>query len=120
VPAQGRWYAGRRVWSGLGGQKRVALHAERADAAGDPHPACGLGRLRGRRAAEDDFVHKVQRAGFACAQVLQREPLSIDDCTLCPPFSDEVIALMRRLIPTERRSRPAVAVVVKAFLPQMQ
>ena len=50
----------------------------------------------------------------------RREPLSIDDCTLCPPFSDEVIALMRRLIPTERRSWPAVAVVVKAFLPRMQ
>jgi hypothetical protein len=73
-------------------------------------------------------VHKVQRAGFACAQVLhfacaqvlQREPLCIDNCTLCPPFSDEVIALVPRLSPTERRSRPAGAVVVKAFLPQMQ
>jgi hypothetical protein len=57
---------------------------------------------------------------FACAQVLQRELLSIDNCTLCPLFSDEVIALVPRLSPTERPSRPAVAVVVKAFLPQMQ
>ena len=65
-------------------------------------------------------MHKVQRAGFACAQILQRGPLSIDDRTLCPLFSDEVIALMRRIIPTERRSRPAVTVVVKAFLPHMQ
>jgi hypothetical protein len=94
----------------------VALHAERADAAGDPHPACGLRRLRGRSAAKDDVVHKLPRAEFARAQVLRREPLSIDNCTLCPLFSDEVIALMRRLIPTERRSQPAVAVVVKAFL----
>ena len=52
--------------------------------------------------------------------VLHREPLSIDDCALYPLFSDEVIALMRKLIPTERHDRVAVAVVVKAFLPQMQ
>jgi hypothetical protein len=31
-----------------------------------------------------------------------------------------IAALMRRLIPTERHGRVAVAVVVKAFLPQMQ
>ena len=35
-------------------------------------------------------------------------------------FSNEVIALMRELIPTEPCGRVAVAVVAKAFLPQMQ
>ena len=70
--------------------------------------------------AEDDFLHKVQRAGFTGAGVLHREPLSIDDCALYPLFSDEVIALMRKLIPTERHGRVAVAVVVKAFLPLAQ
>ena len=65
-------------------------------------------------------MHKLPRAEFAGAQVPRRELLSIDNCTLCPLSSDEVIALVPRLSPTERRSRPAVAVVVKAFLPQMQ
>jgi arsenite methyltransferase len=57
---------------------------------------CVVGAL-----AEDDFLHNVQRAGFAGAQVLQREPLNIDDCTPYPLFSNEVIALMRELIPPE-------------------
>jgi arsenite methyltransferase len=33
-------------------------------AARDPHPAGGVGRLRGRRLAEDDFLHKLQLARF--------------------------------------------------------
>ena len=82
-------------------------------------PAAWAGCVAGAL-AEDDFLHKLQRAGFSGARVLHREPLSIDDCALYPLFSDEVIALMRKLIPTERHDRVAVAVVVKAFLPQMQ
>jgi hypothetical protein len=82
-------------------------------------PAAWAGCVAGAL-AEDDFLHKLQRAGFSGAGVLHREPLSIDDCALYPLFSDEVIALMRKLIPTERHDRVAVAVVVKAFLPQMQ
>jgi hypothetical protein len=35
-------------------------------------------------------------------------------------FSNEVIAPMRELIPTERYGRVAASIVVKAFLPQMQ
>jgi arsenite methyltransferase len=65
-------------------------------------------------------LHKLQRAGLTGAQVLHRQPLSIDDCALYPLFSDDVIALMRKLIPTERRGRVAVALVVKSLLPPMQ
>ena len=65
-------------------------------AARDPHPAGGVGRLRGRRLAEDDFLHKLQRVGFTGAQVLHRQPLSNDDCALYPLFSDDLIALMRK------------------------
>jgi len=46
--------------------------------------------------------------------VVQREPLSIDDCALYPLFPENVIRLMRLLIPRERHARVAVAIVVKA------
>jgi SAM-dependent methyltransferase len=68
-------------------------------------PAAWAGCVAGAL-AEDDFLHKLQRVGFPGAQVLHRQPLSIDDCALYPLFSDDVIALMRKLIPTERQGRP--------------
>ena len=90
MPAHGRRYPSRCWWSRLSGQNRDALDFEFAGAPGDLHPACGLLRLRGRRAGRGRAV------------------------------LNEVIALMRELIPTEPCDRMAVAVVVKAFLPQMQ
>lgn len=82
-------------------------------------PAAWTGCIAGAL-AEADFLHRLDRAGFADAQVLNRRPLSIDDCALYPLFSAEVIALMRKLIPIERHDRVAVAVVVKAYLSGMQ
>ena len=79
-------------------------------------PAAWAGCVAGAL-AEDDFLLKLDRAGFVGPEVLHREPLSIDDCALYPLFSDEVIALMRRLIPGERHGSVAVAVVVRAALP---
>src|SRR5262245_7861552 len=66
-------------------------------------PAAWAGCISGAL-AEDDFVHKLERAGFRGAEVLQREPLSIDDCALYPLFSDQVIRLMRQLIPPAKHS----------------
>jgi arsenite methyltransferase len=79
-------------------------------------PAAWAGCVAGAL-AEDDFLRKLARAGFVDAEVLHRLPMSIDDCALYPLFSDEVIALMRRLIPPDRHGSVAVAVVVKAALP---
>jgi arsenite methyltransferase len=79
-------------------------------------PAAWAGCVAGAL-AEDDFVHKLEKAGFADVEVLHREPLGIDDCALYPLFSDQVIALMRRLIPEERHDTVAVAVVVRGHLP---
>lgn len=78
-------------------------------------PAAWAGCVAGAL-AEGDFVSKLTRAGFLDAAVLHRQPLSIDDCALYPLFSDEVIGLMRRLIPPDRHESVAVAVVVKAAL----
>jgi arsenite methyltransferase len=76
-------------------------------------PAAWAGCVAGAL-AESDFVYKLEKAGFRDVQVRGREPLSIDDCALYPLFSDEVITLMRQLIPAERHRDVAVAVVVTA------
>jgi SAM-dependent methyltransferase len=79
-------------------------------------PAAWAGCVAGAL-AEEDFLRKLERAGFIEVRVRHRERLSVDDCALYPLFSDEVIALMRKLIPRERHEAVAVAVVVTAKLP---
>jgi arsenite methyltransferase len=80
-------------------------------------PAAWAGCVAGAL-AEEAFLHKLDRAGFEGAEVMHRAALSIDDCALYPLFSDEVIRLMRALIPVEQHARVAVAVVVTAHLPE--
>jgi arsenite methyltransferase len=81
-------------------------------------PAAWAGCVAGAL-AEEGFLHKLDRAGFQDAEVVYRAPLSIDDCALYPLFSDDVIRLMRTLIPVELHAQVAVAVVVKAQLPEV-
>jgi arsenite methyltransferase len=63
---------------------------------------------------ERDFVEKLEKAGFGELEVHQREPLSVDDLTLYPLFTDELIELMRTLIPPERQTEVATSVVITA------
>jgi arsenite methyltransferase len=63
---------------------------------------------------ERDFVEKLEKAGFGELEVHQREPLSVDDLTLYPLFTDELIELMRTLIPLERQTEVATSVVITA------
>ncbi|HXF97144.1 MAG TPA: hypothetical protein VNJ46_00855 [Gaiellaceae bacterium] len=65
---------------------------------------------------ERDFVDKLERAGFAAVTVHSREPVSIDDLALYPLFTQELIELMRALLPPERQGAVATAVVVTARL----
>jgi arsenite methyltransferase len=81
-------------------------------------PAAWAGCVAGAL-AEDAFLHKLALAGFEDAEVVYRAPLSVDDCALYPLFSDEVIRLMQTLIPVEHHAQVAVAVVVKAQLPDV-
>jgi arsenite methyltransferase len=76
-------------------------------------PAAWAGCVAGAL-AEADFVRKLEKAGFGRIEVLNREPMSVDDCALYPLFSDEVIQLMKRLIPVEKQDAVAVSVVIKA------
>jgi arsenite methyltransferase len=79
-------------------------------------PAAWAGCVSGAL-AEDDFIKKLRKAGFQDVQVLQRTPLSVDDCALYPLFGDELIELMRELIPPEKQRAVAVSVVVRASNP---
>jgi arsenite methyltransferase len=67
--------------------------------------------------AERDFVEKLEKAGFTGVAVLQREPVGVDDCALYPLFTDDLIELMRRLIPQAQQEAVAVSVVVRADRP---
>jgi hypothetical protein len=63
---------------------------------------------------ERDFVEKLEQAGFGDIEIHQREPVSVDDLSLYPLFTAELIELMRTLIPPERHSAVATAVVLTA------
>ncbi len=64
--------------------------------------------------AERDFVEKLEKAGFEGVDVVDRQPVSVDDFTLYPLFTDDLIHLMRTLIPAEQQSSVATSVVVRA------
>ena len=65
---------------------------------------------------ERDFVAKLERAGFTNIEILERTPLGVDDCTLYPLFTTDVLTLMRTLIPPERQQTIGTAIVVRAQL----
>lgn len=66
---------------------------------------------------ERDFVAKLEKAGFKDVEVVERTPVSVEDASLYPLFTDEVLELMRTLIAPERQSRVAIAIVVRARIP---
>jgi hypothetical protein len=66
---------------------------------------------------ERDFVHKLTKAGFVDIEIVERSPFGVDDCDLYPLFTDDLRALMRKLIPPEQQARVATSIVVKAKLP---
>ncbi len=67
--------------------------------------------------AERDFVEKLEKVGFRGVEILHREPVGVDDCALYPLFTDDLIGLMRRLIPEAQQDAVAVSVVVRAERP---
>ena len=67
--------------------------------------------------AERDFVRKLQKAGFEEIEVVARDPWGIEECALYPLFDEELIALMRRLIPEEDQQHVGDSVVIRASVP---
>jgi arsenite methyltransferase len=63
---------------------------------------------------ERDFVHKLEKAGFEEVEVVERTPMGVPDCALYPLFTEDLLELMRTLIPPERQERVATAIVLRA------
>ncbi len=63
---------------------------------------------------ERDFVTKLERAGFTKIEIPERSPMGVDDCALYPLFTNEVLDLMRTLIPPQRQQTIGTAIVVRA------
>lgn len=66
--------------------------------------------------AERDFVEKLQKVGFEAIEVVTREPWGVGDCALYPLFDDDLIALMKRVIPSQQQAHIGDSIVVKARL----
>ena len=65
---------------------------------------------------ERDFVAKLERAGFTSIEILERSPMGVDDCSLYPLFTADVLDLMRTLISPEQQQAIGTAIVVRARL----
>ena len=68
--------------------------------------------------AERVFADKLGRAGFEEVWVGAHRPTSIDEASLYPLFTDEVIEQMRRALPSEQHDHVATSVIVKARKPE--
>jgi hypothetical protein len=67
--------------------------------------------------AERVFAGKLERAGFAGVWVGSHRPFGIDEASLYPLFTREVIEVMRRTIPPDHHDHVATGVIVKARKP---
>jgi arsenite methyltransferase len=65
---------------------------------------------------ERDFVTKLERARFTDIEIVERTPMSVDDCALYPLFTPDVLDLMRTLIPPQRQQTIGTAIVARARL----
>ncbi len=67
--------------------------------------------------AERVFAHKMEKVGFRDVTVLERLPFSIDDARRYPLFTDELIEMMREVLPPERHGSVATSVTMSARRP---
>jgi len=54
--------------------------------------------------------------GFGAIEVVNRQPWGIGDCALYPLFDDDLIGLMKRVIPSQQQAHIGDSIVVKARL----
>lgn len=64
------------------------------------------------------FVLKLRRIGFASVEVVERYPFDLSQAEEYPLFTDEVVDMMRRLIPAQRQERIAVSATFTAVNPE--
>jgi arsenite methyltransferase len=80
------------------------------------HPAAWAGCLSG--ALSETALYKgLRRAGFRDVGIEPLDDFGIEECALYPLFNDELLGLLQRLVPAERRGRIARSVFVRARKP---
>lgn len=67
--------------------------------------------------AERVFAHKITKIGFRDLTVVDRRRFSIDDAARYPLFTDELITLMRELLPPDSHDEVATAITLVARKP---
>lgn len=67
--------------------------------------------------AERVFVDKIVGVGFAEPAILQRSPFSLQDAERYPPFTPDVVKLMKDLLDPAQQDEVAMAVTVTARKP---
>lgn len=67
--------------------------------------------------SEEVFTRKLDGAGLVDVRVSERIPFSLEDVVVYPLFTDEVIDLMRRLLPPSQQQQIATSVIVHAHRP---
>ncbi|HEX9122398.1 MAG TPA: hypothetical protein VF984_03435 [Actinomycetota bacterium] len=68
--------------------------------------------------AERVFARKMEKVGFTDIWIGEKRPFGIEQAAVFPLFTDEVVELMRKLIPAERRDSVAFSVIAKARKPR--
>lgn len=63
---------------------------------------------------ERAFVENLARAGFEDVRVRERVPYGLSDLESEPAFPDDLVALMRRLLPPRLQARVGVRLVLEA------
>ena len=67
--------------------------------------------------AERVFARKLEKVGFTDVWIGEKQPFGIEQAAIFPLFTDEVVELMRNLIPAEQRDSVAISVIAKARKP---
>jgi arsenite methyltransferase len=80
------------------------------------HPAAWAGCLSGAL-SETALYMGLRRAGFRDVGIEPLGDFGIEECALYPLFNDELLALLRRLVPAERHGRIARNVFVRGRKP---
>jgi arsenite methyltransferase len=80
------------------------------------HPAAWAGCLSGAL-SEVALFKALRRAGFRSVDIQPIEEFGISECSLYPLFSDELLELLRRLVPKDRHGRIAQSVFITGRKP---
>jgi SAM-dependent methyltransferase len=80
------------------------------------HPAAWAGCLSGAL-SEVALYNGLRRAGFRDVSIEPLEPFGIAECALYPLFDDDLLSLLRSLVPPERHDRIAMSVFARGRKP---